>query len=384
VTGGWWDAGNYGRYASPAATTVMSLLHAYRFNPDLFADGTLTIPESGNGVPDLLDEARWELSWLLEMQGGDGAVHHKVDTARIPWPTPRPDQDLGTHHLFDVTTQATAQFAGVMAEASLVYRGWDPAFADTLLSAAKRAGSCRAVHPERMPPADYLAPDGTIIAGQYNAAEYNDDGEVAQRRWAAGSLFHATGERAYADVFAFYWPHRTRKLRVYSLYWSDRYVSAMLAHLDRRAGDESMKPRSVRSSANRCESSSTSFGAAAQLNYVLGTNPLDRTYLTGYGDDSVLYPLNGLWTPGILIPGMLPAGPVAMTTAGCPPVQRMWDENVPFARRYYDASYCATTNEASIYGNAALVALAAWFAPHSALVPLREALRSRGLHEEAP
>ncbi len=194
----------------------MSLFYAYRFNPELFADRSLTIPESGNGVPDLLDEARWELSWLLKMQRADGAVHHKVDTLKFA-SAPLPEQDLGTLYLFDVTTQATAQFAGVMAEASLVYRGWDPVFADEMLSAGRRAWNWLATHPERIPPADYLAPDGSIVPGQYNAAEYNDDGEVAQRLWAAGSLFHATGERAYADAFAAYWPKRTQKLRVYSL-----------------------------------------------------------------------------------------------------------------------------------------------------------------------
>lgn len=80
TSGGWWDAGDYGRYVPSAASTIMSLLYAYHFNPRLFADGSLHIPESGNGVPDLLDEMRWELNWLLKMQRSDGAVHHKTAT----------------------------------------------------------------------------------------------------------------------------------------------------------------------------------------------------------------------------------------------------------------------------------------------------------------
>ncbi|HKE58377.1 MAG TPA: glycoside hydrolase family 9 protein, partial [Pyrinomonadaceae bacterium] len=80
TSGGWWDAGDYGRYVPPAASTIQLLTYAYHFNPQLFVDGTLQIPESGNGVPDLLDEMRWELEWLLKMQRSDGAVHQKTAT----------------------------------------------------------------------------------------------------------------------------------------------------------------------------------------------------------------------------------------------------------------------------------------------------------------
>ncbi|MCZ7669345.1 MAG: glycoside hydrolase family 9 protein [Chloroflexi bacterium] len=68
VSGGWYDAGDYGKYVNAGATAVSDLLWAYELFPQQFPDGQMNIPESGNGVPDLLDEARWELDWILKMQ----------------------------------------------------------------------------------------------------------------------------------------------------------------------------------------------------------------------------------------------------------------------------------------------------------------------------
>ena len=67
VSGGWHDAGDYGRYVVPGAKSVADLLIAYGQNPGMFSD-SIGIPESGNGVPDVLDEARYELEWMLKMQ----------------------------------------------------------------------------------------------------------------------------------------------------------------------------------------------------------------------------------------------------------------------------------------------------------------------------
>lgn len=104
VSGGWWDAGDFGRYVPSGASTVMSLLYAWRINPGAFADGALAIPESGNGVPDLLDELRWELRWLLKMQRSDGAVHHKAATRK--YAERMADQDPQPMLLYEVTTPA--------------------------------------------------------------------------------------------------------------------------------------------------------------------------------------------------------------------------------------------------------------------------------------
>ena len=88
--GGWFDAGDQNRYTNWGASDVIELLRAYVESPGAFTDDT-NIPESGNGVPDLLDEVKWELDWMARMQNTDGSVLSIAATparARLR-PTPR-------------------------------------------------------------------------------------------------------------------------------------------------------------------------------------------------------------------------------------------------------------------------------------------------------
>jgi len=75
--GGWHDAGDYGRYLPTSGIATGSLLWAYELFPDKTKNVRLNIPESGNGTPDILNEARWNLTWMLQMQDEDGGVWHK-------------------------------------------------------------------------------------------------------------------------------------------------------------------------------------------------------------------------------------------------------------------------------------------------------------------
>jgi len=74
ITGGWHDAGDYRKYTSWMAVIIWDLAYAFEWNPDAFSDGT-GIPESGNGVPDILDEMKYEIDWMLRMQGTNGALY---------------------------------------------------------------------------------------------------------------------------------------------------------------------------------------------------------------------------------------------------------------------------------------------------------------------
>jgi endoglucanase len=71
--GGWFDAGDYNKYTSWTAHNVIVLLRAYSENPTAFGDDS-GIAESGNGVPDILDEVKWALDWLARMQNTDGSL----------------------------------------------------------------------------------------------------------------------------------------------------------------------------------------------------------------------------------------------------------------------------------------------------------------------
>src|SRR4051812_19044273 len=78
-SGGWHDAGGHNKYVPFLGNTMWELMTAYELNPRAFGDDS-NIPESGNGVPDILDELKWELDWLLKMQCEDGLVHNRVAT----------------------------------------------------------------------------------------------------------------------------------------------------------------------------------------------------------------------------------------------------------------------------------------------------------------
>lgn len=74
MSGGWHDAGDYNKYVNFAYSAVLDLLMSFEFNPEAWTNDAMNLPESGNGIPDLLDEVKYELDWLIKMQDTDGGV----------------------------------------------------------------------------------------------------------------------------------------------------------------------------------------------------------------------------------------------------------------------------------------------------------------------
>lgn len=126
--GGWHDAGDYGRYSTAGAVALGHLLYAYEINPEKF-DVELNIPESGNGVPDILNECRFELEWLLKMQAADGSVYHKCTSMHHTGFVMPEDDDL-PFIVTPVSSMAVGDFAAIMSVAERVYRKFDASFAD--------------------------------------------------------------------------------------------------------------------------------------------------------------------------------------------------------------------------------------------------------------
>ena len=122
------DAGDYGRYVVPACKAVADLLLAFRAAPEAFGDDW-DIPESGNGVADVLDEVRFELEWLLKMQRDDGGVYHKVTCAYFPDIAANPQEETADLFVFPFSTAATGDFSAVMAMAAPLYESIDRTFA---------------------------------------------------------------------------------------------------------------------------------------------------------------------------------------------------------------------------------------------------------------
>jgi endoglucanase len=149
VEGGWHDAGNYDMYVPSTAPAAQTLLLAYEWAPALFDDKSVNIPESGNGIPDILDETRWGLVWILSVQEASGAFRHRE--AVMEWSPEGPaDQDQTVRWIAGVSTAATAKAVAVLALAARVYAPWDAAFAKRCETAAKRGWQFLEDTPQRI------------------------------------------------------------------------------------------------------------------------------------------------------------------------------------------------------------------------------------------
>ncbi|MEN6564594.1 MAG: glycoside hydrolase family 9 protein, partial [Christensenella sp.] len=314
VPGGWHDAGDYGRYTAPAAKAVSDLLLAYEAAPSLFPDET-GIPESGNGIPDVLDEARWEIEWMLRMMRPDGAVYHKVTCAHFCGMIP-PHLEQEETILSPVSTTATGSVCGALALASRIYQDYDSAFAQSCRKAARLAYSFLS----SSPPLPFHNPPGI------ETGEYDDACDTDERFFAAASLFAATGESMFlADA-----KELLRKALPISFGWEDMagygYIAclrspfaaqdgafalalreALLAEADRlvvRSDGNSygvslnepfpwgsnmylLNHTILIGEANRLRPSERYANAVQrQLNYIFGNNPLSICYVTGFGNQS--------------------------------------------------------------------------------------------------
>jgi endoglucanase len=203
--GGWHDAGDYGRYMVNSGIATGTLLWAFEmFGPKL-QNIKLNIPESGNGTPDLLNEVRWNLKWMLDMQDDDGGAWHKQTSEHfcdfvMPEDDRLPSEVIGTGRPPYKSTCATADLAAVAAIAARVYRPFDKDFSARNMRAAQAAWAWT----ERYPDVTFRNPPG-ISTGEYGDSDCADE-----RLWAAAELWRTTGEaqynRYFVDHFAKYLP----------------------------------------------------------------------------------------------------------------------------------------------------------------------------------
>ena len=200
VTGGWYDAGDQGKYVVNGGFSVWLLHNAYERTALLGRGGTLTgdgvanIPESGNGIPDLLDEARWEVEFLLAMQVPDGEplagmAHHKMHDADWTPLGTAPAEDQQPRVLRPPSTAATLNLAAAAAQAARLWPRFDRRFAERCRKAATSAFRAALRHPAR-----FAKASDNRGGGAY------PDGEVGDEfYWAAAELFLTTGEPEYLD-----------------------------------------------------------------------------------------------------------------------------------------------------------------------------------------
>lgn len=409
VRGGWHDAGDYGRYISPAAVAVGHLLYAYQLFPESFKE-TLNIPESGNGVPDILNECRYELEWMLKMQDEEGGAYHKLTSQRhVDFIMPQEDKDR--FYLFPVSSMATADYAASMALASRVYRAYDESFADRLCDAAVRAWEWLEKHPEYV---GFKNPEGC------NTGEYDDDCDLDERLWAAAEMLITTGDKKYREKLVALLEENLTKT---DFGWTDVSGFAALAILtdeSHRADKGSVENlrRAVLAEADRLVTVAEQSGygvamepedyvwgsnmvvlnrgmlmvlaaliserdtgglyaseeerqgrirtyeqtALSQLDYLLGMNAVDYSYVTGHGEHAYMHPHNrptecdGIELP---MPGWVSGGPFK-TPADEVGRQRI-KAGTPPMKCYVDHAMCYSLNEITIYWNSPAVFVTAYF-----------------------
>ena len=162
ATKGWHDAGDYGKYVVNSGISCGTLLWAYEWYGKRIAPIRLDIPESGNGIPDLLNEVKWNLDWMLAMQDSDGGVWHKLTTEKFCGFVAPEKDDGGTRYIIGTgkepykSSGATADFAAVMAMAARIYRAFFTLLCSAL-SCSLRKGMGLGHRP---PPGDFHQPAG--------------------------------------------------------------------------------------------------------------------------------------------------------------------------------------------------------------------------------
>jgi endoglucanase len=390
ATGGWHDAGDYGKYIAPAAVTVNRLMSLYLMAPERYPDGALSIPESGNGQSDLLDELTIELDWMLKMQRSDGAVYRKVSGTK--WTKAiSPEDDKQTRYVYGVSSPETGKFISSMAMAARAFESSDKARAKRYLAAAEKSWEWLKYQLEQT--IDWQKEDdsgsGAYISSDTDT-EVQLDTDHDDRLTAAVELYLTTKQQEYREYIQAFEPEET-----YSLYeWKDA-SSLSLLHLMEQ--DKTPELKSVREDIQqkliaradelyaRVEASAFNIAndrfiwgsnkmtaeegitlahawrlsgkkeylnaAIDQLDYIMGRNPFNLSFVTAVGENAVKKPVH-LFGRSIkrTLPGLMVGGPNAAAQDNIAPKDKGMMSYVDNERAY-------SVNEYAIDYNAALIGL---------------------------
>jgi len=383
---GWYDAGDFGKYTVNSAIATYTLLAAFDHHQDFYTNRNINIPESGDNLPDILNEIKWNLDWLSTMQSPEGGVFHKLTT--LGWPGEEmPHQDTRPRYVIEQSTSAALDFAATMAMASRVFKEQGDAYqqvSQQWLAQAERAWHWAKTNPV----APYKQPED-VRSGEYGDKLLDDE-----FLWASAELFISTGKKHYLTEFLTY----NEKLPELIIpQWAEvaalGYISLLNApdlaiteqtkalintkffaladklkqNYEQSSYRVAMQPENFIWGSNSVALNQAFVAIQAYnlsqdqrykdvaiegLSYVLGRNPTGYSFVTGFGDKSPQFPhhraseADGIVEP---VPGMLVGGAYAGQPDPCT------YQSKEHALSYVDHWCSYATNEIAINWNAPLV-----------------------------
>ncbi len=424
VVGGWYDAGDHGKYVVNGGISVAQLMSVYERTlhqknvvKGALGDRTLNVPadESGNTVPDVLDEARWQLEFLLAMQvpagsgmtvsatdarSLDGLVHHKIHDVGWTGLGLLPSDDPQQRRLHRPSTAATLNLAATAAQGARLFETYDKAFAKELRKAAETAYAAA----KRVP--DLYAP---ASAGQNGGGPYDDTDVSDEFYWAAAELFLTTGDQKFkkdvlasplhtGDVFertGFFWggvaplarmdlatvPSRLTKreldaVRASVVAGAETYVaiqdSEAFGHVYPGQPDGSYDWGSNSAVLNNQVVLGTAYDLTGDpryaravlesMDYLLGRNALNNSYITGYGTQFSSHQHSRWLVPPL--PGTIAGGPNSQRGTWDPVMNRLYPAGHECAPQacYVDDIEAWSVNELTINWNAPMAWVASFVA----------------------
>ncbi len=390
--GGWYDAGDFGKYIVSAGVTLGNMLSLHEIHPEVFPDGSTNIPESGNGFSDLLDEAKYELDWFKYMQDDDGGVFVKITSAKYP-PMMFPHNDPLQRNVYGKSTASTLHFAACMAMAARIYRNQYPDWSKDCLIRAQKAWQWAIVNDNEI----FENPEG-VLSGAYSNSYMNDE-----FLWAAVELYITTENEEYKSYLLnrateFYdmdpsgWAN-VNGLAITSLAINNKNLSELLAVPARESliSWSDKKLLEMRESAYQLPEFQLVWGsngfigsnglcfiyaykitgdkkyldAATQVaDYLLGKNATGYSFVTGYGSKRVVNLHHSVSiADGIngCLPGFVPGGPnPSMEDANSSEHGKaaMYTSTLP-AKAYVDSELSYASNENDICYSSPVLALVA-------------------------
>ena len=397
VSGGWYDAGDYGKYITTAAITSAELLLAYEAHPDHFTKGQLFFPKGVKGeagMPDLLSEVKYELDWMRKMQRSDGSTFHKVAGAQWPGFDKSPDTDDQPFFISSTASSSTAMYGASLATASRVYQAYNAAYAEALKKDAERVWKFLS---------KTTKPFYRVDEGQESGSgPYNKDTDAEERVWLAAELFKTTGDKTYES----YLKEKQAKLLTKQpsfFTWDNTLALGQYAYITSKNADTVLKAkvekaflgyadeicRKIAKDGYRCALAQSEYtwastkntltmgdillmaneispkreyveGALEQIHYLFGRNALNKSFMTGVGDNPPKHPHNRIHeSTGAYVPGLVVGGPNAVKGGDPDQTKYLESGNIPAAKSYIDVLMSWSTNEYAIdYTGAAAYALA--------------------------